>query len=74
MVVVQEDALPESILSVLDSEVTAEPWVDPKLQKQRQADQAAAAASAAAFQQVTCLAICCKCPCNSRRHETRCLR
>ena len=68
MVTVQEDAPPESILSVLDSEVTAEPWVDPKLQKQRQADQAAAAASAAAFQQVTCLAIC-----NSRRHETHCL-
>ena len=73
MVIMQEDPQPESILSVLDSEVTAEPWVDPKLQKQRQADQAAAAASAAAFQQVSSLAICCSCPCTSRCHEKHCL-
>ena len=49
---VQEDAPPSSVLSVLDSEVKAERWVNPKLQQQHQADQDAAAASAAAFQQV----------------------
>lgn len=50
---VQEDAPPESVLSVLDGEVQAERWVDTKLQQQRQADRNAAAASAAAFQQVS---------------------